>query len=68
MITKEKREELKTKLETVSVTARNKKIFKYRYGLDDGIYREVSEVGKKFKLTAESIRLICKKINALIEG
>lgn len=68
MITAKKRKELLQKIDEVSLPLKMKKVFKSKYGLDDGIYKSNSEVGKKFKVTGEAIRLILIKVNKLIES
>lgn len=68
MITAKKRKELLSKINEVSLPLRTKKIFKSKYGLEDGIYKSNSEVGKKFKITGEAVRLVLIKVNNLIES
>lgn len=68
MITAKKRKELLQKINEVSLPLKMKKVFKSKYGLDDGIYKSNSQVGKKFKVTGEAIRLILIKVNKLIES
>ncbi len=50
------REQLGVVLETL--TEREKKVLKLRYGLDDGKPRTLEEVGKEFNVTRERIRQI----------
>ena len=51
---------LKEQMEKVlnSLTAREKKILRLRFGLQDGYARTLEEVGKQFKVTRERIRQI----------
>ncbi len=41
-----------------SLTEREQKILRMRFGLDDGVFRTLEEVGKAFKVTRERIRQI----------
>ncbi|MDD2445334.1 MAG: RNA polymerase sigma factor RpoD [Clostridia bacterium] len=50
------KEQLSTIIETL--TPREQKVIKLRYGLDDGHTRTLEEVGKEFKVTRERIRQI----------
>ncbi|MGL6064514.1 MAG: RNA polymerase sigma factor RpoD [Fusobacteriaceae bacterium] len=50
------REQLDEVLETLS--ERERKVLRYRYGLDDGSPKTLEEVGKIFKVTRERIRQI----------
>ncbi|MGL5122928.1 MAG: RNA polymerase sigma factor RpoD [Fusobacteriaceae bacterium] len=50
------REQLNEVLETLS--ERERKVLRYRYGLDDGSPKTLEEVGKIFKVTRERIRQI----------
>lgn len=50
------KEQLNTVLETL--TEREKKVLKLRFGLDDGRARTLEEVGKEFDVTRERIRQI----------
>lgn len=44
-----------------TITAREEKIIRLRFGLDDGIPRTLEEIGKEFGLTRERIRQIESK-------
>ena len=68
MITKEKKDELKKKLEAVSLPHRMKKIFECKYGLNDGVYKSNPTVGKRFKITGEAVRQTINKAHKLLEG
>lgn len=67
MITAIKRKELRKKIEEISLPLRTKRIFKSKYGLVDGIFKSNSEVGARFKITGEAVRLILIKVNKLLE-
>src|SRR3712207_7685720 len=41
-----------------SLSSREEKVLRYRYGLDDGSPKTLEEVGKIFKVTRERIRQI----------
>lgn len=51
---------LKTQLLSIisSLTPREQKVIRMRYGLDDGRARTLEEVGREFKVTRERIRQI----------
>jgi RNA polymerase primary sigma factor len=51
---------LKEQLDDVlqSLSEREEKVLRFRYGLDDGCPRTLEEVGKIFKVTRERIRQI----------
>lgn len=66
MITKTKKAELIKKLEEVSVPLRQRKMYVSRYGLEDCVWKSYAQVGKRFKVTGEAVRLIVVKINKLI--
>lgn len=66
MITKTKKEELIKKLKGVSVPLRQRKMYVSRFGLEDGVWKSYAQVGKRFKVTGEAVRLIVVKINNLI--
>ena len=50
------KEELETAME--SLTERERKVIRLRFGLDDGKTRTLEEVGKEFEVTRERIRQI----------
>lgn len=60
------RKALAKKLSKVSVSARKRKIYECKYGLIDGSVKSNREVGKRFKVTAEAIRLSCKQVDELL--
>lgn len=66
MVTKTKKEQLIRKLKEVSVPLRQRKMYVSRYGLEDGVWKSYAQVGKRFKVTGEAVRLIVVKINKLI--
>lgn len=66
MITNTQKEKLIKKIKGVSVPYRQRKMFVCRYGLEDGVFKSYAEVGKRFKVTGEAVRLIVVKINKLI--
>lgn len=61
------RKALAKKLDSVVSSARSKKMFRFRYGLDDGISKSNALVGKRFKVSREAVRQTIKKIEALFE-
>jgi DNA-directed RNA polymerase sigma subunit (sigma70/sigma32) len=61
------RKALAKKLDNVVSSARSKKMFRFRYGLDDGISKSNALVGKRFKVSREAVRQTIKKIEALFE-
>ena len=54
------REQLEEVMKTL--TPREAKVLKLRFGLEDGKSRTLEEVGKEFNVTRERIRQICTKI------
>jgi DNA-directed RNA polymerase sigma subunit (sigma70/sigma32) len=66
MITAEKRKELADKLSTVSCGAKEKTVYRTKYGIDDGIFKSNSETGKIFSMTGEAVRLILQKVDKLM--
>lgn len=68
-LTKEERKALTIKLKKlkhVSISDRKRKIYEYKYGLEDGIIKSNQATGKKFKVTGEAIRLVIKQVEALL--
>lgn len=65
-LTSRERERLTKKVDDISMPLRWKKIFKSRYGLEDGITKSNPQVGKKFKVSGEAIRQILAKVEKLI--
>lgn len=64
-LTQAERRALASKLKNVSASARKKKIYECKYGLVDGLLKTNKEVGKRFKITGERVRMACKQIEAL---
>jgi len=64
----ERRERLErlAKLDAVVATDRDKLIYRTKNGLDDGILRTFEQTGEMFNLTREAVRLIVRKLDALI--
>lgn len=67
MITGQKRKELALKLSKVSIGAKEKTVFRSKYGLDDGVFKNNEEVGKIFNMTGEAVRQILVKVEKLFE-
>lgn len=65
-LSKKEREALAKRLKTVSTSARKKMIYSCKYGLTDGIFKSNKEVGSRFKITGEAVRLSCKQIEELL--
>jgi len=51
-------DEIKKIIDTLQVSDRDKDVFILRYGLNDGIYKNLEEVARTFKLSRERIRQI----------
>lgn len=66
MINAERRNELRSKLEAVSMPEKNKIVLRTRFGIDDGIYRSLPETAKIFSMTAEGVRQIEQKFYSLV--
>lgn len=54
----DKKDLLMELLSTSTLTEREQKIIRLRYGLDDGRFRSLAEVAKEFNVTSERIRQI----------
>ena len=65
-LTAEERKSIISKLASVSMQSRARKIFEYKYGLKDGIFKSNSAVGIKFKITGEAVRQSIAKTEALL--
>lgn len=68
MITAIQRERIGKKLAKISASAKDKIVYRTRYGIDDGITRSNEEVGRIFNMTGEAVRQILIKIDTLING
>ena len=55
---RKKREHFKKLFEATPLSAREKMVLTYRFGLDDGLTRTLEEVGKIVGVTRERIRQI----------
>lgn len=67
MITGQKRKELATKLSQISIGAKEKTVFRSKYGIDDGVFKNNEEVGKIFNMTGEAVRQIIVKVEKLFK-
>jgi DNA-directed RNA polymerase sigma subunit (sigma70/sigma32) len=70
MLSKKEREGKLAKLEAlkeISVSDKNRLIFKTYYGLEDGISRSFEDTGRIFNITGEGVRLIVRKIDNIIK-
>lgn len=65
-LSKGERTILTKKLSKVSIGGREKRIFSLKYGLVTGEFLSNKEVGRRYKITGEAVRLILKKIHSLI--
>lgn len=52
-------------LDSIVASARSKKIYRFKFGLDDGISKSNAEVGKRFKISREAVRQTIVKIESL---
>lgn len=66
-LTADERKSLVEKLANISIPLRALKIFKYKYGLEDGIFKSNIVVGKKFKITGEAVRQSNQKVEAILK-
>lgn len=53
------------KLEAISIRQRAKTVYRYRFGLKDGITKSNAKTGKRFGITGEAVRLIIKEVESL---
>lgn len=67
MITAHKRKELADKLSKISCSAKEKTIFRSKYGLDDGIYKSNGETAEIFNINRETVRVIIQKLEKLMK-
>lgn len=67
VLTAGERKELSLKLRGVSMASRARKIFEYKYGLKDGVFKSNSLVGKEFGITGEAVRQSIAKTEALLK-
>lgn len=66
MIPKRKRDILMKKITEVTLKKRAKAIFIAKYGLKDGIYKSNAEVGRKYGISREAVRLTLKKVQSIV--
>lgn len=64
---KKERDRLIKRLAKVSIGAREKRIFSYKYGLETGDFVSNKKTGARYHITGEAVRLILKKVYALID-
>jgi DNA-directed RNA polymerase sigma subunit (sigma70/sigma32) len=68
MITEQKRKELSENLSKISIGAKEKTVYRTKYGLDDGIFKSNEETGKIFNMTGEAVRQILAKVDELMKS
>jgi len=66
MVTKAKRTEYLLRLKSISAKPRDIKIYRKKFGLDDGILRSNAVTGKSFKITGEAVRQAINRISSQI--
>lgn len=65
-ITATQRSSYEKKLKAISIGAREKRIFACKYGIGDGEFKSNKEVGERYRMTGEAVRLILLKVMKLI--
>lgn len=68
MITAQQRKELAEKLSKISIGAKEKTVYRTKYGIDDGIFKSNEETGKIFNMTGEAVRQILVKVDELMKS